>query len=224
MTKVAEKKLASEIVEMEASALASLVCARLCHDLVGPVSAIGAAMDVLEDKDAEDMREDALSLLRESANSAWARLEFTRLAFGAGGSAPGRIDAGELERVVTAMFDKSKSDIVWAGGGETLEKSSARVLLNLVLLGVEALPRGGTLTIEILPDGSEQRLVCEGARARLSPAAVAALEGVEVEGGYDARSIQPYFAGLLARQTGGSVRAIVQDGRVELYALIPPLD
>lgn len=210
-----------KIEEMEASALASLVCARLCHDLVGPVSAIGAALDVLEDDDAEDMREDAMGLLRESANAAWARLEFTRLAFGAGGSAPGKLDAGELERVCSAMFEKAKCDIVWAGGGETLEKVSARVLLNLILLAVEALPRGGTVTIEILPDGSEHRLVCEGSRARLSPAAVSALSGVPLDGGFDARSIQPYFAGLLARQAGGSVKAMVEDGRVEIYALVP---
>jgi histidine phosphotransferase ChpT len=211
----------TDIVEMEASALASLVCARLCHDLVGPVSAIGAALDVLEDEDAEDMREDAMALLRESANAAWARLEFTRLAFGAGGSAPGQIEAGELERVVAGMFEKSKSDIVWAGGGETLEKSSARVLLNLVLLGVEALPRGGSVTVEILPDGTEHRVVCEGTRARLSPAATAALEGVAADGAFDARSIQPYFAGLLARQAGGSVHAVVEEDRVELYADVP---
>jgi len=210
-----------KVVEMEASALASLLCARLCHDLVGPVSAIGAALDVLEDDDAEDMREDAMALLRESANGAWARLEFTRLAFGAGGSAPGQIEAGELERVVSAMFEKAKSDIIWAGGGETLEKASARVLLNLVLLAVEALPRGGTITIEIMPDGSELRLVCEGARARLTPAAVAALEGRAAEEGFDARSIQPYFAGLLARRAGGSTRAVVDEERVEIYALIP---
>ncbi len=220
MSKVAEK-LPPKIVEMEASALSSLVCARLCHDLVGPVSAIGAALDVLEDEDAADMRDDALALLREGANSAWARLEFTRLAFGAGGSAPGTMDAGELERVVTAMFEKAKSEIIWAGGGELLEKASARVLLNLILLAVEALPRGGVITIEILPDGSEHRLVCEGPRARLSPAAAAALEGIAIDGAFDARSIQPYFAGLLARQAGGSVKAVVLEGRVELYADIP---
>lgn len=220
MSKVAEK-ISPKIVEMEASALSSLVCARLCHDLVGPVSAIGAALDVLEDKDSEDMHGDALALLREGANSAWARLEFTRLAFGAGGSAPGKIDAGELERVSSAMFEKAKAEIIWAGGGEMLEKASARVLLNLVLLAVEALPRGGAITIEILPDGSEQRLVCEGPRARLSPAAAAALEGVAAEGAFDARSIQPYFAGLLARQAGGSVKAVIGEGRVELYAHVP---
>lgn len=210
-------------VEIEASALASLVCARLCHDLVGPVSAIGAALDVLEDDDAEDMRDDAMSLLRESANSAWARLEFTRLAFGAGGSAPGRLEVEELSRVVSAMFARTKTDIIWAGGGESLEKVSARVLLNLILLAVEALPRGGEVTIELSPDGSEQRLLCVGPRARLSAAAQAALEGHDVDGGYDARSIQPFFAGLLARGVGGATRAIVSDERVELTAVIPAL-
>ncbi len=211
----------TDAVELEPSALASLVCARLCHDLVGPISAIGAALDVLEDEDAEDMREDAMSLLRESANGAWAKLEFTRLAFGAAGSAPGRLDVGELERVVAAMFKKAKAEIVWAGGGETLEKVSARVLLNLILLGMEALPRGGVITIELLPDGAEQRLVCEGPRARLSSAAVSALDGVALEAGFDARSIQPYFAGLLARRAGGSARAVVGEGRVELFAVVP---
>ena len=208
-------------VEMEASALASLVCARLCHDLVGPVSAIGAALDVLEDDDAEDMREDAMSLLRESANGAWARLEFTRLAFGAGGSAPGRLDAAELKRVSDAMFEKSKVDIEWLGKGQSLEKSSARVLLNLVLLAVEALPRGGIAKITITPDGTEQHILCEGPRARLAPAAVGALEGKAPEDGFDARSIQPFFAGLLARQAGGWVRAKLSEGRVDLVARLP---
>ena len=211
-------------VEMEASALASLVCARLCHDLVGPVSAIGAALDVLEDDDAEDMREDAMDLLRESANGAWARLEFTRLAFGSGGSAPGRMEAGELKRVSDAMFLKAKADIIWTGGGESLEKASARVLLNLILLAIEALPRGGEVTIQIAPDGSDINVVCEGPRARLAPAVAAALEGAPPEGGFDARTIQPYFAGLLARQADGWIGAKLAEGRVELVSRIPVHD
>lgn len=211
----------SNPIDIEASALASLLCARLCHDLVGPVSAIGAALDVLEDDDADDMHEDAMDLVRESANAAWARLEFTRLAFGSGGSAPGRLDVDGLKRVVEAMFAKAKADIIWTGGGQTVEKSAARVLLNLILLAVEALPRGGEITIDVAQDGSEMRLTCEGARARLSPIAVEALVGGEPEDGYDARTIQPYFAGLLARRAGGQAHALLSEGRVELVCAIP---
>jgi len=210
-----------KVVEIEASELSSLLSARLCHDLVGPVSAIGAALDVLEDDDAADMHEDAMDLIRESANGAWARLEFTRLAFGSAGSAPGRSEVEGLRRVVDAMFAKSKSEFVWAGGGESLEKASARVLLNLLVLANEVLPRGGVITIEIARDGSELKLVCEGKRVRLTPVAADALEGGSPEGGYDARTIQPYFAGLLARQAGGSVRAVVSETRVELLSSIP---
>jgi histidine phosphotransferase ChpT len=189
---------------------------------VGPISAIGASLDVLEDPDAEDMHDDAKALLRESANGAWARLEFTRLAFGSAGSAPGQLDAGDLARVSAAMFEKAKAKLVWAGGGEKLEKPSARVLLNLLVLAVEALPRGGVITIELLPDGSEHRLVCEGPRARLSPAAISALAGAMPEGGLDARSVQPYFAGLLARRVGGFVRTRTDgEKRVELFAVMP---
>ena len=208
-------------VEIEASALTSLVCARLCHDLVGPISAIGAALDVLEDDDAEDMHQDAKDLLRESANGAWARLEFTRLAYGAGGSAPMQIEVDEIKRVVGAMYENAKADIDWAGGAESLDKSSARILLNLILMAVEALPRGGQITIELAPDGSHQRLVCEGKRARLSAAASEALAGRPPENGFDARSIQPYFAGLLARQAGGSAGAVAGEERVEIFAEVP---
>jgi histidine phosphotransferase ChpT len=208
-------------VEIEASALTSLVCARLCHDLVGPVSAIGAALDVLEDEDADDMHDDARELLRDSANGAWARLEFTRLAYGAGGSAPMRMDVDEVKRVVEAMFANSKADIQWTGAGQNLDKASVRILLNLILMAVEALPRGGVVSVEIAPDGSQLRLVCEGKRARISAAAAEALSGSSPEGGFDARTIQPYFAGLLARQAGGHASATADEERVEFSAEVP---
>ena len=202
--------------------LAALLCARLCHDLVSPVSAIGAALDVLEDPDAADMHREALKLVRDAAEQGWARLEFTRLAFGAGGSAPGRIDAAELERVTLAMFSTSKSDIVWRVQAIDLEKSVARVLLNLVLLGVEALPRGGVVTVETTATGEKLKVIAEGRRSRLAPDVGPALAGEEPEDGFDARSIQPYYAGLLARQTGGKASASVDGERVEFVAITPP--
>jgi len=210
-----------KVVEIEASELSSLLSARLCHDLIGPVSAIGAALDVLEDETAEDMYEDAMDLIRESANGAWARLEFTRMAFGSAGAGGGRADVEGVKRVIDAMFAKAKSEIVWTGSGQSLEPGSARVLMNLVILAVEALPRGGVITIEITPDGSDLRLVCEGKRVRLAQIAVDALDGNAPENGYDARTIQPYFAGLLARRAGGAARAVVTEARVELLSSIP---
>ncbi|MGP1274783.1 MAG: histidine phosphotransferase ChpT [Caulobacterales bacterium] len=206
-----------------ASELAALLCARLCHDLVSPVSALGAALSVLDDENAADMRDDAIELIRTGANQAHAKLEFVRLAFGAGGSRPGSIDTGELKRLAEAMFASSKPDLVWKVQAAGLDKPAARVLLNLVWMAVDNVPRGGTVTVEATAsDAGDSRLkiVAAGPRARIDPAYVEALAGRAGEDGYDGRSIQPYYAGLIAREHGGRVEARAEEERIEYVALL----
>jgi len=65
--------------------LLSLLCSKLCHDLVGPVSAVGNGVEILEDEDDPEMRQQAIGLLAHSAELAANRLKFMRLAFGAAG-------------------------------------------------------------------------------------------------------------------------------------------
>ena len=100
----------------------------------------------------------------------------------------------------------------------------SRLLMNLCILAVESVPRGGKVTIEATETGggARIRIVAEGPRARLNADAVLALEGQAPETGYDGRSIQPYFAGLMARNAGGRVSAHVSDERVEFVALLQP--
>lgn len=208
--------------ELASDELAALLCARLCHDLVSPVSALGAALSVLDDKDSSDMHEDAMELVRESSRQAQAKLEFARLAFGAGGSAPATLDTRELQRLTEAMFSASKPDIVWKVEAIGLEKAPSRLLLNLCIMGVDAAPRGGTVTVEATETGGNARLrvVSEGRRARIEEAAAIALDGGIPENGLDGRSIQPYYAGVIARNAGGRVSARADEERVEFVALI----
>lgn len=208
--------------ELASDELAALLCARLCHDLVSPVSALGAALSVLDDKDSSDMHEDAMELVRESSRQAQAKLEFARLAFGAGGSAPATLDTRELQRLTEAMFSASKPDIVWKVEAIGLEKAPSRLLLNLCIMGVDAAPRGGTVTVEATETGGNARLrvVSEGRRARIEEAAAIALDGRIPENGLDGRSIQPYYAGVIARNAGGRVSARADEERVEFVALI----
>ena len=208
--------------EMAADQLAGLLCARLCHDLVSPVSALSAALSVLDDSSASDMHEDAMDLVRESARQSQAKLEFSGIAFGAAGSAPGILDTRELQRLVEGMFSASKPDIVWKVEAAGLEKSAARLLLNLSMLAVDSVPRGGTVTIEATESGgsSRLRLVSEGRRARLEEAVIRALDGLKPENGFDGRSIQPYYAGLIARSAGGRVSAHADEERIEIVALV----
>lgn len=214
----------TRFADMAPEQLAALLCARLCHDLVSPVAALGAALSVLDDEDAADMREDALELVRESSRQAQAKLEFARLAFGAGGSAPGVIDSLELKRLASGLFATVKPELVWKVDAPALEKSVARLLLNLCILGIESAPRGGTVTVEATETagGSRLRIIAEGPKAKIDPKHAAALEGIKPEDGFDGRSIQPYYAGLIAHGAGGRATATASEDRVEFVALAAP--
>ncbi|GGE45191.1 histidine phosphotransferase [Marinicauda pacifica] len=215
----------SQTSPISASDLAALLAARLCHDLVSPISALGAALSVLDDERAEDMRDDAIELLRTGANQARAKLEFCRLAFGAGGSKPAVIDMSEIRRLADEMFKDSRPDLVWKTEATGLEKPAARVLMNLIWLAVDALPRGGTVTIEAVAGegGARLSLVSEGKKVRLEDAYIKAMAGERPEDGFDGRSVQPYYTGLIAREHGGRADVRVEEERAVLSALIAPM-
>ncbi len=205
-----------------ASELAALMCARICHDLVGPVSATGAALSILDEPDQEDMAEDALRLVRESAEQMRAKLEFARMAFGAGGAAPGEVEADMIQRLAGDMFRTAKAELVWKLDAAGLPKHAARILLNLILLGVESAPRGGEIRIEASRAGGVRlRVVASGPKAKLLPGAAAALDGQIPEGGFDGRTAQPLYVRIMAQEAGGRAEARAEEERVELTALLP---
>ncbi len=204
--------------DLPAADLAALLCARICHDLVSPVSALGTALDVLDDPSASDMHDEALNLIRASSAQASAKLEFARLAFGAGTSAPGQVATRELKRLIDGVFGAAKADIVWRVSAPSLSKPASRLLLNLVLLAVESAPRGGEIVVEAA-SAARMRIHVEGDRIRLLPTTADALEGLEPEQGFDGRSIQPYYTGLMARELGGRAEGLATGESIEFIAL-----
>src|SRR5471030_2767730 len=91
--------------------LAALLCSRVCHDVISPVGAIVNGLEVLEDDSDPSMRDVALELIKKSAASASARLQFCRLAFGAAGSAGASIDTGDAEAVARGLLETEKISI-----------------------------------------------------------------------------------------------------------------
>src|SRR5712691_824923 len=61
-----------------------LLAARLCHDLIGPISAISNGVELLADEEPEFAR-DAVALVGDSARKASGRLQFYRFAYGFSG-------------------------------------------------------------------------------------------------------------------------------------------
>src|SRR5262245_53485177 len=93
-------------VTLDALDLAALLCSRLCHDLISPTGAIVNGIEVFEEKDSdEETKTFALELIKKSALTASARLQFCRLAFGAAGSAGAQIDLGDAETMARGFIE-----------------------------------------------------------------------------------------------------------------------
>ena len=188
---------------------ASLLASRLCHDLVNPVGALNTGLEVLEGEQDAEMREHAMSLIKESTAKTVALLTFSRMAFGASGDWEGTIDAGEAGELSRALYGFSKADLVWDVAPGPMPKAKARALLNLVLVAERCVPRAGS-TVTATSDEDGVKVVAEGPRAKLSDDLVAALSGQA--DGLDAKATPAYLAHLLAAASGGRVGASITPG------------
>ena len=215
--------MSATITKLTPTSLSALLCARICHDLISPVGALGTAIEILNDPDNADMHGDAMDLVRTSSRQASAKLKFLRLAFGAAGSAPGVIASREITDLSNAMFADAKPDLVWDLDTDGIDKDRARIMLNLIMLAVQAAPRGGTVTIrrEALDDSVEFIFESEGPKVRLNAAIERALSGKSPEDGFDGRSIQPFYTTMLTREAGGTVSAHADEGIVVFNARFP---
>jgi histidine phosphotransferase ChpT len=199
--------------------LAALISSRICHDVISPVGAIANGLEMLGEEQDEGMREQTMDLIRKSARQASAKLQFARLAFGAAGSAGAEIDLRDAERVARDFVQGGKHTLSWQGPPVTLPKNKVKLLLNLLALGVVALPRGGTVNVEITGEGPQVafRVLAQGEPARLSEQVIGLLaggNGVVL----DAHSIQPYYAGRIASAAGMTVTVEARDKEIELKA------
>ena len=202
--------------------LASLIAAKLCHDFISPSGAIMSGLDLLDDPTAQDMRDDALSLIKDSAKKMVALVQFCRVAFGAATSAE-RFTGAELTALVDNVVAGGRATLAWNLGTDDFGKPQARALVNLAYLIVGALPMGGAATVTVRHEGA--RLVieglAEGARARLKPEAVTGLSGQRLTEGLAGQWIQPYWLWLTAAQHGGTLAVEAVEGRVSMTVRMP---
>lgn len=179
-----------EISDLE---LAALVSSRICHDVVGPVGAIFNGLEVLEDDDDEQVQKYAMDVIRRNTKNAWARLEFARLAFGAAGSAGTDIPFNKIQDLANAILEE-KHKVEWSSTHDFMPKGYAKLILNLVVVAVAAIPRGGLIKFDVSGDPEKPTIsiVANGEGARL-PARVPAILTGESKETIDALVIQPYY-------------------------------
>jgi histidine phosphotransferase ChpT len=184
--------------------LAALLCSRVCHDIISPVGAIANGLELMDDPDVDaEMKATALDMVRSSAKTATAKLKFCRIAFGASGSAGAHIDMGEAGETAKAFVGDEKIKLDWQAPRENRPKAEVKLLLNMLMLAMAGIPRGGVVTV--LVDGRNFNVSAKGERAKVPQAMADVLTGAVAADALDARMVQPYYAKLLAQTAGLSL-------------------
>jgi histidine phosphotransferase ChpT len=184
--------------------LAALLSSRVCHDVISPVGAIANGIEVLDESEGDAaMTKLAIDMIRSSARQANAKLKFCRIAFGAAGSAGSVIDMGEAGEVAKAFVGEEKVRLEWNVPRENRPKLEVKLLLNMMMLGITGIPRGGVVTVTVEGDAFNVR--AQGERAKVAENIVGVIDGEFDPATLDARLVQPYYAQRLAASAGMSL-------------------
>jgi histidine phosphotransferase ChpT len=212
----------SGTVALDALDLAALLCSRVCHDLISPTGAIVNGLEVLEEDSSDaETRNFALELIRKSARTASARLQFCRIAFGAAGSAAAQIDLGDAETMARGFIEDDKVKLTWSLPRALLPKNRVKLLLNMLVVATGTIPRGGSLSVDPVGTGESMgfRITANGLNARIPQAVPGLLAGSPESGTVDAHAVQPFYTGLLAKACGLGV-ALAPEGEAIVVSTV----
>ncbi len=206
-----------------ATDLASLISSRICHDLISPIGALNTAIEVLDDTESKEMHEDALKLIKLAASEASAKLSYLRIALGTNSTSKGVMNLDKLKLITENMFNTEKFSFNWDVSEIKLEKSIARILLNILMLAIQSIPRGGKVTIKIEEKSDKLKLVtsANGIKSRLDKQTEDAFKGIIPSEEIDGRVIQSFFTGILIDDLNGRIEAFKTDGNVIFNVTIP---
>ncbi len=199
--------------------LAALLCSRVCHDLINPVGAIVNGLEVMDSSNKAEDREFALDLIRKSATSTSARLQFCRIAYGAAGSAGTQIDLGDAQKVARGHLEDAKTKLTWNLPHMYMAKNRVKLLLNMLVIAQQAIPRGGELIADPIGEGETMgfRVRAAGPNAR-EPHNMREQLNLANAGTVTAHAVQPYYTALLAQACGLGIALAVETDAVVVTA------
>ncbi len=202
--------------------LSQLVCSRLCHDLVGAAGAVNAGLEILAEMGALD--DSAMDLAVNSGKEVTRRLAFYRVAFGAGGAGKGGAEVPVLRGLAQDFLEGSSTTLDWPDFGDGVREIDpviGKLLLNLILIATECLPRGGTVSVQIaeVEGGVGLAVAAAGDDAGLREDLANGLTPGKTVTSMDSRSIHSYLTQLLVLESGCELEVAADDGQVRFAAL-----
>ena len=192
-----------------ATDLAALLCSRLCHDMLSPVGALSNGLELLADEKDPEMRKRCVELLEQSAKISTDKLKFFRLAYGAAGGFGDEVPSDEPRDLIAGLIAANERvQLEWGVTHATLPKPAVKVLLNLSAIAIDALIRGGTLSIgaERREGATEIAVRAAGQRVAFDANIGKALEGSLAADELSGRTAPAHMIRLLAEELGGGVQ------------------
>jgi len=201
--------------------LAELVCARLCHDLSGPLGALIGILDLAREEAPDS---ETISLAEEAAGELAQRLKLLRAAWGRESD---DLDKGRLQEFGAGLLSGRRLRLDFEGlpPNRLFSPPAGRVLLNLMLMAAECLPGGGMVALADAPSNGVL-VTISGARAAW-PASInrwltdpdAATEAILA----DPRRLQAPLTALLVQGYGYRLSMLMPASAVGESELSPPL-
>ena len=204
--------------------LASLLCSRLCHDLLSPVGALTNGLELLADEKDPEMRARCFELLEQSARISTDKLKFFRLAFGAAGGFGEQVAVEEPYALIAALVgNNGRITLNWAVREPALPKGAVKMLLNLAAVGIDALPRGGSLDVgaELRGSACEIAIRAAGQKVAFDENIGRALNGTLPLTELSSRTAPAHMMHLLASEAGGGVQYAITSEALVLGAVLP---
>ena len=204
--------------------LAALLCSRLCHDLLSPVGALSNGLELLADEKDPEMRARCFELLEQSARVSTDKLKFFRLAYGAAGGFGDSVQAQEPHDLISALVaPNERVELEWAVSDGALPKAAVKVLLNLASIALDALVRGGTLSVgaERRDGATEIAVRAAGPRVAFDGSIGKALDGSLSEADISGRTAPAHMIRLLAEEMGGGLQYALSAEALVMGAVLP---
>ncbi len=181
-----------------------LACSRLCHDVISPIGAVNNGLELIEEEDDSSLKAEALALAQKSARRASVLLQVFRAAFGNAGNSA---SFGPREAMILAgdYFRGSKASLAGNDPAESLvfPAGFGKLLLNVVLLAGEAMPRGGRIAVQTKPPASSSvpiEVTATGTQILWTPDMAKAVDGSIAIEELSAQTVLSYLVHVVARR------------------------
>ncbi|NBE09490.1 histidine phosphotransferase family protein [Paragemmobacter ruber] len=123
--------------------LSALLGSRLCHDLIGPIGAIGNGVELLLLSGTG--RSDEVALISESVAALNARIRFFRVAYGI--ARPDQtLPRGEVLDILSNLFPSGRITVLWDSAAD-LPRGEVKAAFLLLLCAEQALRSGGRIVV-----------------------------------------------------------------------------